>query len=1064
MHAVVDSGNLFRSCISKDFFHRLGYADTDLDKDSTDHNVTTAASGGPGLKVLGQPRQAFVCTVLDEKGKTVTFRIRPVVIENLAMDMNLSGGFLCRSKWDYLVSEGVMLVKGRRVPLTMAKWAQGCQLGAVAYATADMVVEPRSVMQIELRVPGLGKLDQDAECLLNADEGFFWNTKGLYALEDALVTLKPGGRVAAMVANSTDIPHKVKAGQAYGTCQPTCSVDEAEDYPWMVATLDGPPVGGEAGGNDPPRQTAQRRKEAYFEKFVRETKESLAKQDQEAARSKAQFEAMNEPQRRKHLRETFKLNQNPRLKKQGLVQKVEDLLFEFWDLFAFDGDFGLTHLLQHRIVTPGATPIKAKYRAINPALEPDLHRQLQLWLDTDVIEPASSPWAANLVAAKKKGGKVRWCVDYRRLNQVTKKDAFPMPSIEDCINRLAGSSVFSSIDCQGAFHGVAIAEQDREKTAFMTPFGSYQYKRLGFGVTNGPATYCRLVARVLEPIPTSEAIAFLDDGVVHSPSEEDHFASLRRVFKAYAGAGLRLNPAKCQFFQQRITFLGHSLDASGIRPVPEYVNQVLNWKLPRYKTEARSFLGMVGYYRDHIAHYAALSTPWTDVTGMTDKEAERTPLKVTKEMEESFVKLKTALAEAPTRGFPYFTGPKAGKFILDTDFSQCEISGVLSQLQPDPEKGVVNEVPLCWKSKKLNKSQRAWASPKGELYAGIYFMEMYAYYLRHGPEFTWRTDHSALKHCREMKEPPAVMSRFLTTLAEFPFVVVHRAGAKHKNADCLSRGGCGDPPDPEGEDELMTPQTRPIYAMLRATPQLPLKSVRLTSAQQADPDLAWILGHLKAKTQPEKTAVDAKSEDAQFYAKNWARLRLAPSGILQFMCVDKQWRPCLPPALQNAVIRLAHIQAGHQGLRPTIHHVLQAGWFPAIKQNVFEALKTCRPCQIKAQKIKPQRHTLMPMVTGYPFQKLHVDFVGPLNPGKITQSKFLFTVRDSFTRWVEAFPVRKATAEAAAKALLTHVFPRFGFPDAIHSDQGTQFTGALWAQLSKILSRATPTPPVPQQP
>ena len=233
-----------------------------------------------------------------------------------------------------------------------------------------------------------------------------------------------------------------------------------------------------------------------------------------------------------------------------------------------------------------------------------------------------------------------------------------MPTVQDTIARLAGSTIFSGVDMAGAFHCIDIDPRDREKTAFATPFGSFQQKRLGFGVTNGPATYCRLVDLVLKNIPDSVAISFLDDGVIHSASLEQHLRNVRRTLAAYKAAGLRLKPEKCQFFSPQITYLGHILDARGIRPIDTYVDAVKKWNLPRYKTEARAFLGVTGYYRQHIRDYARIAKPWTDVIGKTDKDAEKTQLQVTEAMKKSFEELKSRLTTAPILGFPYFKGRK----------------------------------------------------------------------------------------------------------------------------------------------------------------------------------------------------------------------------------------------------------------------------------------------------------------------------------------------------------------------------------------------------------------------
>ncbi len=322
-------------------------------------------------------------------------------------------------------------------------------------------------------------------------------------------------------------------------------------------------------------------------------------------------------QKQKWILETFDLAQKPCLAKVGDLEKAMNLLLKYCDLFSHDGSYSHTHLIQHRIITEDVPPIKCRYRPINPALEPALREQLDEWLKHDVIEPADSLWSSNLVAAKKKGGKIRWCIDWRRLNEVTKKDSWPMPMVQDTIAQLAGSDIFSGVNMAGAFHCIDIHPDDWEKTAFATPFGTFQQKCLGFGVTNGPATYCRFVDKVLQKIPPTQALSFVDDGVVHSNGLDQHLKNLDKTLQAYLDARLKLGPQKCSFFSPQITYLGHTVDKHGIKPVSSYVEAVRNWPLPQYKTEARVFQGITGYYQPHIKDYAKIAQPWTDIIGKT---------------------------------------------------------------------------------------------------------------------------------------------------------------------------------------------------------------------------------------------------------------------------------------------------------------------------------------------------------------------------------------------------------------------------------------------------------------
>ncbi len=237
----------------------------------------------------------------------------------------------------------------------------------------------------------------------------------------------------------------------------------------------------------------------------------------------------------------------------------------------------------------------------------------------------------------------------------------------------------------GAFHCIDIHSDDREKTAFATPFRTFQQKRLGFGVTNGPATYYQLVDRVLQNIPLLVALSFVDNGIVHSCGLDQHLKNLDKTLQAYSDAGLKLGPRKCTFSPQ-ITYLGHIVDQHSIKPVASYMEAVRDWPLPKYKTEARAFLGITGYYRQHIRDYTKIAQPWTDVIRKTaEPGSEKQKLTVTEAMTRAFNQLKRSLTTAPILGFLYFKGPMAGQFILDTDFCQTQTAGILSQMQDGRE-------------------------------------------------------------------------------------------------------------------------------------------------------------------------------------------------------------------------------------------------------------------------------------------------------------------------------------------------------------------------------------------
>ena len=701
--------------------------------------------------------------------------------------------------------------------------------------------------------------------------------------------------------------------------------------------------------------------------------------------------------------------------------------------------------MEHKIeVEPGTTPIKDRYRPIPPALKDNLKKQLNEWLERGIIEPSTSPWSSNLVAVKKKNGDIRWCTDWRSLNSVTVKDAYPMPSIAATLDNLAGSTIFSNTDLRGAFNTVDIAEEDRGKTAFATPFGLFQNIRLGFGLTGGPSTYCRLVAKVMEKVPPTEAVTFLDDSVVHSKDFKQHLVNLRKTLQAYRDAGLKLSPAKCAFFRTEIVYLGHTISSEGLRPTSAYKQAVEDCQLPRTKSEGRSFVGLVGYYRNSIPDFSILAKPWTDVIGSTTKEAERTPLTVTKEMEDSFHELKKRLCTAPVLGFPYFKGPKAGVFILDTDFRKGQISGILSQMQ----EGV--EVPIMYGSRKLNKSQENYGSTKGELYSGMFFMRRFEYYLKYGKKFIWRTDNSALKHWQSMRQPPDVIGRWLDLLCEYPHHVEHRPGIKHVNADALSRL--------EGARELTQEEMQPLELQeMRLAPLLGLSKEEIVHMQEQDASLKeirkWVENGIEDPPKLEVEALPAAGKDLWGHASQLIigadqllRLQLPDDGLT----MSRRTPVCLPEALYEQIIKAVHVQGGHMATDKTLGQLSKLVYFPRMRAQVADTLQLCLACQAKTRPGKDQRHTLVAPLYGFPFEKIHVDFVGPMNKGTVTGARHILTVRDNFSRWMEAFPVKDTKAEGLIHILERDIFSRFGPPEWIHTDSAAVFNSNLFKALGEV--------------
>ena len=286
------------------------------------------------------------------------------------------------------------------------------------------------------------------------------------------------------------------------------------------------------------------------------------------------------------------------------------LLLEFSDVFAeSSNDLGLTDLIKNQIDTGNAHPIRQQIRHVPSAKREDTQKLLHNMLQNDIIQPSSSPWASPVVLVQKQDGSQRFCVDYKKLNNVTKKDAYPIPCIDDTLDMLAGSCCFSTLDLVSGYWQVELAEQDREKTTFCVPDGLFEFKVLPFGLNNAPATFQRLMELLLSGLKWNTCLIYLDDVIIYGRTFKEHLFRLKEVFERFREAELKLKPSKCSFCQTQVHFLGHVVSTEGISTDPSKTNAVASWPTPTCCKDVQKFLGLANYYRCFVPGFAAIAKP-----------------------------------------------------------------------------------------------------------------------------------------------------------------------------------------------------------------------------------------------------------------------------------------------------------------------------------------------------------------------------------------------------------------------------------------------------------------------
>ena len=459
-------------------------------------------------------------------------------------------------------------------------------------------------------------------------------------------------------------------------------------------------------------------------------------------------------------------------------QQLTELFKEYTDVFSQgDDDLGNTPLLEHGIETHGP-PLRQPYRRQNPAVRREEMTQVQQMLSSSVIRPSNSPWASPVVMVRKKDGSLRFCVDFRQLNAATVKDAHPLPRIDDLLDALHGAKWFSTLDLKSGYWQVPIAEQDKEKTAFRTSSGQlYEFNQVPFGLCNAPATFSRLMDRVLAGLHWETCLFYLDDIIVFSSTWEEHLARLREVFERLRHAKLKLGAPKCTFAAKEVSYLGHRVTEEGLLPDPSLLAAIRDIPPPKTATEVRSFLGLAGYYRRYVKGFAAIAAP---LHALTRKDA---LFHWSEDCQAAFDQLKNRLTTSPITAFPDFSQA----FRLYTDASTAGLGAILAQVRDGKERII------CCASRALNKAEKSYPATKLECLAIVWAVAKFRPYLMAIP-FEVFTDHYALQWLKTMRTGSALLHRWSAALEEYDYTVRHRPGKVQTHVDGLSRLPVGPAP------------------------------------------------------------------------------------------------------------------------------------------------------------------------------------------------------------------------------------------------------------------------------
>ncbi len=729
-------------------------------------------------------------------------------------------------------------------------------------------------------------------------------------------------------------------------------------------------------------------------------------------------------------------------------QQVKKVLHEFEALFS--DKIGHTNIAHHKIDTGDNPPIRQRARRMPYAYREEADNQITDMLNQGIIRPSTSPWASPVVLVRKKSGELRFCIDYRKLNHITRNDAHPLPRVDDLLDSVGHAKYFTTLDLKSGYHQIPVHPADREKTAFVTHGGLYEFNRMPFGLATAPATFQRAMELVLAGLTYSICLCYLDDIIIFSSSIAEHCNRLRAVLTRFQEHNLHLNLSKCTFAARRVDYLGHVISEEGVSPLPSKVEAIQLIPVPQTVKEVRSFLGLSGYYRRFIKNYASISAPLTKLTTKTNAHQ----FHWTPECQHAFDTLQTCLCNSPVLVHPNFDK----EFLLHTDASDIGLGAILSQLD---DNGL--ERPIAYASKILSARERKYCTTEKEAFAVVFGVRTFRTYLL-GRPFKVITDHSALQWLDRINLKGR-LERWVMELQEFKFSVIHKAGKLHHNADALSRLLAHDK-SPERTCKDYQVDTNPSQNIACNSQKTvhdncaitinPTNNIR--KSQQSDPIISQIIEMKKRGTPKNKLVAWRRDRNFASFWHLYDSL-FVRDGVLYKSLKPNNTHPdpaiVVPKSLEIDILKGTHDSpfAGHLGVTRTLDRIRKRFFWQRMRKSVADYIRQCDICvrrKAPAPTANNGKAPLQNLEVSEPFTFWALDYMGPL-PESSQGNKHILVLMNHFTKWCEAFPTRDQRASTVAKILVDRVFSRFGPPVVLHSDQGANFESTLMHEMCDIM-------------
>lgn len=638
-----------------------------------------------------------------------------------------------------------------------------------------------------------------------------------------------------------------------------------------------------------------------------------------------------------------------------------------------------------KIILTDEDPVFQNPRRLSPLEMNAVNTQVKEWLDKEIIKPSKSDFACPVVLANKKDGSRRMCIDYRRLNKKVIKERFPLPIIEDQIDKLKEAKMFTSLDLKNGFLHVKVHKDSQKYTSFVTPQGQYEFQRMPFGLCTAPSVFQRFINDIFSDLITDGTLlVYLDDLIIPSITEEEGISKLEKVLKRSEEFGLEFNWKKCHFLKKEIQYLGYIICDNEVRPSQEKIKAVANFKKPNNVKTVQSFLGLTGYFRKFIRNYSLIAKPMTD---LLKKDA---VFDFDDRCEKAFIELKQILCSSPV--LRIFNPDLETE--LHTDASADGYGAVL--LQRSPKDNQFH--PVHYMSKKTTPAEKKYHSYYLEILAIVAAIKKFRVYLL-GIHFKIITDCSALTMTLQKKDLPPRVARWALLLEEYDYKIEHRPGIRMRHADALSR--------------------HPICMMITEI------TARIKKAQNEDDYLRLIKKILETENYQDYII----QNEILYKKKDGSKLIVVPKNM------------------QNEIIRKNH-EKGHFGILKTEELINREYFIENLTEKIRKVINNCIECILISHKRGKKEGFLHPIDKGnVPLSTYHVDHLGPMTSTH-KNYKYILTVVDAYTKFTWIYPVKTLTTEETLEKLRLQQ-QTFGAPERIITDRNAAFTANDFQEYCK---------------